>query len=59
MQIRVLFFGMLKDWAGRSDDSLDLPDYPKENDVIFGRTPELWIHMRQLTEFPVPTLRRS
>jgi len=26
MRVRVLFFGMLKDWVGRSSDSLELPE---------------------------------
>ncbi len=34
MQIRVLFFGMLKDWAGRADDSLDLPEGATLGDVV-------------------------
>ena len=34
MRVRVLFFGMLKDWAGKSDDSLDLPEGSTLGDVV-------------------------
>ncbi len=34
MQIRVLFFGMLKDWVGRGDDSLELPEGATLGDVV-------------------------
>jgi MoaE-MoaD fusion protein len=34
MQIRVLFFGMLKDLAGRSSDLLTLPDEATAGDVV-------------------------
>jgi len=34
MQIRVLFFGMLKDLAGRSSDSLSLPEHATLRDVL-------------------------
>ncbi|MFZ0801931.1 MAG: molybdenum cofactor biosynthesis protein MoaE [Terriglobales bacterium] len=34
MHIRVLFFGMLKDLAGRSADSLDLPDHSTLRDLL-------------------------
>ena len=34
MQIRVLFFGVLKDLAGRSSDSLTLPDEATAGDVL-------------------------
>src|SRR5579863_745510 len=34
MQIRVLFFGMLKDLAGRASDSLDLPDHSTLRDLL-------------------------
>jgi MoaE-MoaD fusion protein len=34
MQIRVLFFGILKDLAGRSSDTLSLPDHASAADVI-------------------------
>jgi len=34
MQVRVLFFGMLKDLAGRGSDSLDLPDDATVSDVL-------------------------
>jgi len=34
MQIRVLFFGMLKEWAGRGSDSLNLPEGATVGDVI-------------------------
>jgi MoaE-MoaD fusion protein len=34
MQIRVLFFGMLKDLAGRSADSLELPDHATLRDLL-------------------------
>jgi molybdopterin synthase catalytic subunit len=34
MRIRVLFFGMLKDWAGRSDDSLELPEGATLGDLV-------------------------
>ncbi len=34
MRVRVLFFGMLKDWVGRSDDSLDLPEGATLGDVV-------------------------
>ena len=44
MQIRVLFFGMLKEWAGKSDDSLELPEGATLGDVVLhyeGRIPRL------------------
>jgi molybdopterin synthase catalytic subunit len=34
MQVRVLFFGVLKDLAGRSSDLLSLPDHARAADVI-------------------------
>src|ERR1700687_1900545 len=34
MQVRVLFFGILKDLAGRSSDSLTLPDEAVVGDVL-------------------------
>lgn len=34
MQIRVLFFGILKDLAGRSADDLDIPEGSRAGDVI-------------------------
>jgi len=34
MQVRVLFFGMLKDVAGRSDDTLTLPDHATLGDLL-------------------------
>ena len=34
MRVRVLFFGMLKDWAGRGDDSLDLPEGSTLGDLV-------------------------
>ncbi len=34
MRVRVLFFGMLKDWVGRSDDSLDLPEGSTLGDLV-------------------------
>jgi MoaE-MoaD fusion protein len=34
MRVRVLFFGMLKDLAGRSGDLLDLPDGASVRDVV-------------------------
>ena len=34
MQVRVLFFGVLKDLAGRSSDTLSLPDHASAADVI-------------------------
>src|ERR1700675_1161118 len=34
MQIRVLFFGMLKDLAGRGSDSLSLPEDATLGDVL-------------------------
>jgi len=34
MQIRVLFFGMLKDITGRSSDSLELPDHATLHDLL-------------------------
>ncbi len=34
MQVRVLFFGLLKDLAGRSSDTLSLPDHASAADVI-------------------------
>ncbi len=34
MQVRVLFFGVLKDLVGRSSDELTLPDQAKAGDVI-------------------------
>src|SRR5271157_2777311 len=34
MQIRVLFFGMLKDLLGRSSDTLDLPEGARVADVL-------------------------
>jgi molybdopterin converting factor subunit 1 len=34
MQIHVLFFGILKDLAGRSSDSLDLPGQPTLRDLL-------------------------
>src|SRR5579884_84826 len=34
MQVRVLFFGILKDLAGRSSDVLSLPDHATAADVI-------------------------
>jgi len=34
MQIRVLFFGILKDLAGRSAEVLTLPDFATANDVL-------------------------
>src|SRR5713226_6057305 len=35
MQIRVLFFGVLKDLAGRASDSLDLPENATLVDVLY------------------------
>jgi molybdopterin synthase catalytic subunit len=34
MQVRVLFFGMLKDWMGRGSDSLSLPEGACLRDVV-------------------------
>jgi molybdopterin converting factor subunit 1 len=34
MRIRVLFFGMLKEWAGRGDDSIELPEGSTLGDVV-------------------------
>lgn len=34
MQVRVLFFGILKDLAGRSSDTLSLPDHASAADVL-------------------------
>jgi MoaE-MoaD fusion protein len=34
MQVRVLFFGILKDLAGRSSDLLSLPDHARAADVL-------------------------
>src|SRR5258708_38843245 len=34
MQVRVLFFGVLKDLAGRSSDLLTLPDHANAGDVV-------------------------
>ena len=34
MQVRVLFFGVLKDLAGRSSDVLSLPDQALARDVL-------------------------
>ena len=34
MQVRVLFFGILKDLAGRSSDTLSLPDHARAADVV-------------------------
>ena len=34
MQVRVLFFGVLKDLAGRSSDLLSLPDHARAADVL-------------------------
>jgi MoaE-MoaD fusion protein len=34
MQVRVLFFGVLKDLAGRSSDVLSLPDHARAADVL-------------------------
>jgi molybdopterin converting factor subunit 1 len=34
MQVRVLFFGVLKDLAGRSSDTLSLPDHASAADVV-------------------------
>lgn len=34
MQVHVLFFGMLKDWMGRTSDSLSLPDNARLGDVV-------------------------
>src|SRR5438874_129221 len=34
MQVRVLFFGILKDLAGRSSDLLSLPDHASAADVV-------------------------
>lgn len=34
MQVRVLFFGILKDLAGRSSDTLSLPDHASAADVV-------------------------
>lgn len=34
MQVRVLFFGVLKDLAGRSSDTLSLPDHATAADVL-------------------------
>src|SRR5947209_3981174 len=34
MQIRVLFFGILKDLAGRNSEVLTLPDFATANDVL-------------------------
>jgi molybdopterin converting factor subunit 1 len=44
MRVRVLFFGMLKDLAGKSSDLLDLPDGALVRDVLahyLGETPRL------------------
>jgi molybdopterin synthase catalytic subunit len=46
MQIRVLFFGMLKDVAGREVDSLDLPEHAVLGDVL------------KHYEMRIPSLRR-
>jgi molybdopterin synthase catalytic subunit len=35
MQVRILFFGMLKDLAGRSSDLLDLPERATVSDAFF------------------------
>jgi molybdopterin synthase catalytic subunit len=48
MQIRVLFFGMLKDLAGRPSESLSLPDGSTAGDLLaryeeeFPRLKDLW-----------------
>ena len=34
MQVRVLFFGILRDLAGKSSDSLQLPDGGSVRDVL-------------------------
>jgi MoaE-MoaD fusion protein len=34
MQVRVLFFGVLKDLAGKSSDSLDLPEHATLGDIL-------------------------
>jgi molybdopterin synthase catalytic subunit len=34
MQVRVLFFGILKDFAGRSSDDLSVPDHATVRDVV-------------------------
>ncbi|MFZ0286582.1 MAG: molybdenum cofactor biosynthesis protein MoaE [Terriglobales bacterium] len=34
MQVRVLFFGMLRDLAGRSDDALELPEHSTLHDLL-------------------------
>jgi len=34
MQVRVLFFGVLKDLAGQSSDSLTLPEHATLGDVL-------------------------
>ena len=34
MQVRVLFFGVLKDLAGRSSDVISLPDQATAADVL-------------------------
>jgi molybdopterin synthase catalytic subunit/molybdopterin converting factor small subunit len=34
MQVRVLFFGMLKDLIGRGSDSLELPEYSTLHDLV-------------------------
>src|SRR5438270_9850057 len=44
MQVRVLFFGILKDLAGRSSDLLSLPDHASAADVLS--------HYRQLSRNP-------
>ena len=44
MQVRVLFFGILKDLAGRSSDLLSLPDHARAADVL--------THYQQLSPNP-------
>lgn len=48
MQVRVLFFGMLKDIAGCSDDSLSLPDHATLADV-FVHYENLMPRLREMT----------
>jgi MoaE-MoaD fusion protein len=48
MQVRVLFFGMLKDIAGRDSDSLSLPDHATLADV-FGHYEDLVPRLREMT----------
>jgi MoaE-MoaD fusion protein len=48
MQVRVLFFGMLKDVAGRSHDALSLPDHATLADV-FGHYENLLPRLREMT----------